>query len=114
MVLSLRFQGRFRDRPDAAQKIEGYRRRLFAFVYGGAHSALRSDRLVFAGAYRHTARDAAPHRLPRTRGWVAAMAAAVALYLALSHGFWWSAARGVSESNAAVAKLNEGVTGVER
>jgi type VI secretion system protein ImpK len=110
MVLSLRFQGRFRDRLDAGEKIESYRRRLFAFVYPDAHSALRSDRPVFAAAYRHTARDAAPDRLPPTRRWVAALVAAVALYLAVSHGFWWSAARGVSESNAAVAELNAGAT----
>lgn len=114
MVLSLRFQGRFRDRRDAAEKIESYRKRLFAFVYPDAHSALRSDRPVFAGAYRHTARDAAPDRLPPTRRWVAALVAAVALYLAISHGFWWSAARGVSESNAAVAELNAGATRAER
>jgi len=110
MVLSLRFQGRFRDRPDAGERIESYRRRLFAFVYPDARSALRSDRPIFAGAYRHTARDAAPDRLPPTRRWVAALVAAVALYLAVSHGFWWSAARGVSESAAAVAELNAGAT----
>jgi type VI secretion system protein ImpK len=108
MVLSLRFQGRFRDRVDAGERIESYRRRLFAFVYPDARSALRSDRPVFANAYRHTARDAAPDRLPPTRRWVAALVAAVALYLAISHGFWWSAARGVSEVNAAVAELNHG------
>jgi type VI secretion system protein ImpK len=108
MVLSLRFQGRFRDRVDAGERIESYRRRLYAFVYPDARSALRNDRPVFANAYRHTASDAAPDRLPPTRRWVAALVAAVALYLAISHGFWWSAARGVSELNAAVAELNHG------
>ncbi|HEX8213598.1 MAG TPA: DotU family type IV/VI secretion system protein [Longimicrobium sp.] len=106
MVLSLRFQGRFRDRVDAGERIESYRRRLFAFVYPDARSALRSDRPVFANAYRHTARDAAPDRLPPTRRWLTALAAAVMLYLAISHGFWRTAAGGVETSRAAVEKLN--------
>lgn len=110
MVLSLRFQGRFRDRLDALEKIESYRRRLFAFVYPDARSALRSDRPVFANAYRHTARDAAPDRLPPTRRWLTALAAALLLFLVISHGFWRSAARGVEESSAAVEELNHRAT----
>ena len=114
MVLSLRFQGRFRDRLDALERIESYRRRLFAFVYPDARSALRSDRPVFANAYRHTARDAAPDRLPPTRRWVAGMVAAVMLYLAISHGFWRTAASEVKQANKAVAELNDRVTPAER
>ena len=109
MVLSLRFQGRFRDRLDAGERIESYRRRLFAFVYPDARSALRSDRPVFANAYRHTARDAAPDRLPPTRRWVAGLVAAVLVYLVISHGFWWTAASEVKKSSEAVAELNRGV-----
>ena len=109
MVLSLRFQGRFRDRLDAGERIESYRRRLFAFVYPDARSALRSDRPVFANAYRHTARDAAPDRLPPTRRWVAGLVAAMLVYLVISHGFWWTAASEVKKSSEAVAELNRGV-----
>lgn len=114
MVLSLRFQGRFRDRLDAGERIESYRRRLFAFVYPDARSALRSDRPVFANAYRHTARDAAPDRLPPTRRWLTALAAAVVLYLAVSHLFWRDAAYRVEESSAVVDSLNQRVTRVGR
>jgi len=111
MVLSLRFQGRFRDRVDAGERIESYRRRLFAFVYPDARSALRSDRPVFAEAYRYTARDAAPDRLPPTRRWLTALAAAVMVYLAISHGFWRTVAQPVETSRAAVEQLNDRAAG---
>jgi type VI secretion system protein ImpK len=111
MVLSLGFQGRFEGRPDARERTEEYRRRLFDFVYPDTRSGIRGDRPLFAQAYENTASEAAPERLPATRRWVAGAVAAFALYVVISHGFWRSVARGVEESTVAVEQLNERAAG---
>lgn len=111
MVLSLGFRGKFEGRRDAAERVEEYRRRLFAFVYPDPRSGVRGDRPLFAQAYENVADQASPVRLPPTRRWAVAAVAAFALYVVISHGFWRSVARGVEESSAAVEQLNARAAG---
>ena len=103
MALSLGFKGRYAKEPEV---LERYRQRLFAFVYPSRGTSARAEGRLFAQAYAHTATDAPPERLPPTRRWLTAMAAAVLLYLVVSHGFWRTAARGVEESARAVDGMN--------
>jgi type VI secretion system protein ImpK len=86
-VLSLGFQGRYRDTP-ALSKIADYRRELFQFIYQRAPDLQGRDRTLSAGAYASTLSHLAARRLPRlSRGWVLILLVLLGL-LAVSELLW--------------------------
>ena len=106
MALSLGFQGRWRDTPGGADTLAELRRRTFAFVHPRHRSVARGERKLFPQAYAHTLEGGTPVRLPDARRWVAALALASALYLAVSHQVW-------SEGTRRVRAGLERVEGIE-
>ncbi len=86
-VLSLGFQGRYRD-TDALQKIADYRRELFQFIYQRAPDLQGRDRTLSPQAYASTLTHLASRRLPRlSRWWVMTLLVVLGL-LALSELLW--------------------------
>jgi type VI secretion system protein ImpK len=88
MVLGLGFQGKFRGREDAAQELEGFRRRLFHFVFGRDPEALRGRERLVPQAYAATLVEGAGGKLPHLRPWLWAIGILLALWLAGTHLLW--------------------------
>ena len=88
MVLGLGFQGKFRGRDDAERDLEGYRRRLFRFVFGRDPEAVRGRERLVPQAYSATLTEGAGGTLPHLKPWLWAIAVLLALWLAGTHLLW--------------------------
>ncbi|RKH95147.1 DotU family type IV/VI secretion system protein [Corallococcus sp. AB030] len=78
LVLSLGFQGRFRDR-DAGTQLRKLRRRLFAFVFRREPGSREPAHRLLPQAYAHTLDGKHERRLASLRPWACALAAVVGL-----------------------------------
>lgn len=87
MALSLGFQGRYRESPDA-YRLEEFRRELFGFVFRRQPSLLRGERRLFPAAYEHTRRSAPPPPPRRATRWAAVLGGVALVYL-LAAGLAW-------------------------
>ena len=86
-VLSLGFQGRYRETP-SLDKIADYRRELFQFIYQRAPDLRGRDRTVSPSAYASTLSHLSARRLPRfSRRWVMSLLVVLGL-LAVSEVLW--------------------------
>jgi len=88
MVLGLGFQGKFRGRENAARELEGFRRRLFRFVFGRDPEAVRGKERLVPQAYSVTLAEGTGGTLPHLRPWLWAIGVLLALWLAGSHLLW--------------------------
>lgn len=90
-VLALGFQGKFRGQPGAEQEIEGYRRRLFRFVFGRDPQAVRGNERLVPAAYVSTLDEGSSTTLPYLKPWVWALVLLFVLWIGGSHLIWRSA-----------------------
>ncbi len=87
MALSLGFRGKYWGADDAGH-LDAYRRRLFAFIYQKNPSLLEPSKRLFPNAYLYTLEERMGRRLPDVRKWIAALGAAVVVFIAISHWLW--------------------------
>lgn len=88
MVLGLGFQGQYRGRPDADERIANYRRRLFRFVYSREPLAVHGNQYVVPQAYAATLDESVSTELPYVKPWIWAIAVSLILWLGGSYGIW--------------------------
>jgi type VI secretion system protein ImpK len=87
MVLALDFQGKFRGTDDG-EKIDHYRRQLFAFISRRQPNLLNASRPLFPEAYSHTLDSGQARKLPDARKWFALLAGVLLVWIVLSSGLW--------------------------
>lgn len=87
-VLTLGFEGKYRDDPDPSALAE-YRERLHQHIKRREPEKLAADRPVSSSAYRHTLDQGEVQLLPNLRWWVGSLVATGALYLVASTALWW-------------------------
>lgn len=104
MALCLGFQGKYRG-TSRLDELDGYRKRLFAFVFKRQPSLLKGERRLFPQAYDHTARETSAPRLPHTGRWMVALAAVSLVYLLVSHGLWRDVTLPLREINTQISQL---------
>jgi len=110
MALSLGFQGRYRDSPDA-YRLEELRRELFGFVFRRQPSLVRGERRLFPGAYEHTLRSAPPPPPRRAVRWAAVLAGVSLAYLLAAGLAWGDVSRPVREAATGLVESVEGRAG---
>jgi len=90
-VLGLGFKGKFLEDPDAEEKLEPYRRRLYGLIFGRGPAPERSanDKMI-AGAYLSTLDDHPTTQLPYLRPWAIALIALFVLWIGAGHAIWRS------------------------
>jgi type VI secretion system protein ImpK len=106
MVLSLGFQGRYRESSDAF-RLEEYRRELFGFVFRRQPSLVRGERRLFPAAYEHTLRSAPPPPSRRATRWAAVLAGVTLAYLLAAGVAWRGVSQPVHEAATALVKSVE-------
>lgn len=87
-VLTLGFEGQYRDEPDTAP-LDDYRERLFRYIRRHRGDRLAADRELAPSAYRHTLAQGEVQLLPNLRWWVGSLVGVGALYLLMSTALWW-------------------------
>ncbi len=87
MALSLGFEGKHRG-AEEADAINRYRLQLFEFIRKREPEMETETYRLFPDAYSHTLDQAKVKLLPHPRGWIVAVIAALAAYLAVSHVLW--------------------------
>lgn len=107
MALSLGFQGRYRGTA-ALDRVDAYRRELFAFVFRRHPSLARGERRLFPQAYENALRDRIPAPPRGPWRWASAAGAVAALYLLVSTLLWNSVAGPVSAGAEAVVTAVSG------
>jgi type VI secretion system protein ImpK len=106
-VLSLGFQGRYRD-SGSLERIASYRRELFQFIFQRAPELQGRDRTLSPAAYASTLSHLQARRLPRlSRGWVQTLLALLGLLL-ISQVLWLWQSWPVREALDAVTYLSTG------
>jgi type VI secretion system protein ImpK len=88
MVLALGFQGKFRGRPDAAESIDSYRRRLFRFVYSREPQVVHGTERVMPQAYAATLDEAHVTKLPYLKPWIWALVLIAVVWVGGAHLIW--------------------------
>jgi len=90
-VLGLGFKGQFLEDPDAEQKLEPYRRRLYGLIFGRSPSAERTaNEKMIGGAYLATLDDHPTTQLPYLRPWAIALIILFVLWIGAGHAIWRS------------------------
>ena len=84
------FQGQFRGRDDAAESLEGYRRKLFHIIYGHDPQHHESAKIL-PRAYESTVDDKVSAELPYLKPWAWALVLVFILWIAIAHAIWRSA-----------------------
>lgn len=86
-ALGLGFQGRFRG-PGGAERIDAYRRQLYAFVINEDPDARKTPKPLFPEAYASTLDLGESRRLPYVRRWVGAAVLLLLIWITVSHQIW--------------------------
>ncbi len=94
MALGLGFQGKWRDRPEAEEKLAEYRRRLHVFLFDREPELGGGGRL-FPQAYGHTLALGPGRRLPHLRPWLWGFALLALLWVLVSIPLWHLLAKGL-------------------
>ena len=87
LALKLGFRGRYRHEEDETE-VDRYRERLFRFIANRAPNLGDRTRRFFPEPYRNRLGDSPVRHLPHLRRWLMASAAALTVYVALSHLLW--------------------------
>jgi len=91
MVLALGFQGRYRGRPESDEVIQGYRLRLFRFIYAHDPQVVHGGERVMPQTYAATLDEGNISELPYLRPWLWALALIIVVWLAGTHLLWQNA-----------------------
>jgi type VI secretion system protein ImpK len=86
-ALSLGFQGKYRDN-DPQNRLDRYRRQLFAMIFRQNPELLQADTHLFAQTYSHTLSEGKVAKLPHPRNWLLLVVAVVVLWLGVSQILW--------------------------
>lgn len=87
-ILTLGFEGQYRDTPDASALTE-YRERLHQHIQRREPQKLDANRPLSMSAYRHTLDQGQVQLLPNLRWWVGSLVVTGVLYLVASTTLWW-------------------------
>ncbi|MFB6286105.1 MAG: DotU family type IV/VI secretion system protein [Candidatus Bipolaricaulia bacterium] len=87
-ILTLGFEGQYRDTQDASA-LADYRKRLHQYVKRRDPQKLDPSRPLSSSAYRHTLDRGETQLLPNLRWWVGSLIATGVLYLVVSTTLWW-------------------------
>jgi len=107
MALSLGFRGKHRGGRDDNERLLGYRRQLFSFVFRREPDLADETRRLFPETYYHTLRDETKRRLPNPRAWVILLCAVVLAYVAITHGVWVNLTGRLAEANERISRTVE-------
>lgn len=97
LVLSLGFQGRYRD-GGGRGKIRKLRRQLFAFIFRREPGPLEPAHRLLPKAYAHTLDAKQERRLASPHPWAAALVVVTALALLAGNFLWLGETRGLRDS----------------
>ncbi|MCH8293250.1 DotU family type IV/VI secretion system protein [Candidatus Poribacteria bacterium] len=89
MALALGFQGKFRDIDDAGQ-IDGYRRRLFAFIARRDPDLRDESKHLFPEAYACTLTEGHSGKLRDVRKWMGWLILAILAWFVVSSVLWFN------------------------
>lgn len=90
-VLGLGFQGKYRDRTDAAHALGEARRKLYHVIYKRDPRPLAGEDRLVPDAYAETADNGIRSELPYRRPWIWALALVLLLWLGAAHALWRNA-----------------------
>jgi len=111
-VLSLGFQGRFRESLDADVALEEYRRKLYRVIYA-RDARIDPEEKVFPAAYAATFFDSSRSELPYLRPWVVTICVIFVLWIVAADLIWRDATAGIATQidNVLEAAASIGNTG---
>ena len=116
-VLSLGFQGRYRDTPEAEVTLEEYRGKLYRIIYA-RDAAIDADEKIVPGAYAATFFDSSRSELPYLRPWIVAIVVVFVLWIVAADLIWRDATSGIAtqidnvlEAAAALGNAGSGNSG---
>jgi type VI secretion system protein ImpK len=107
MVLGLGFLGKYRDRPDAEERIAVYRHRIYHFIFNQDPVTLRGDVAVVPQAYSATLDEAVSTELPYLRPWIWATAGALLLWLGGTYAVWRVAVGALTPAMTSISKVED-------
>jgi type VI secretion system protein ImpK len=114
-VLSLGFQGHFRESPDADVALEEYRRKLYRIIYA-RDARIDPDEKIMPSAYAATFFDSSRSELPYLRPWIITICVVFLLWIVAADLIWRDATAGIATQidnvlEAAVSIGNSGIGG---
>ncbi|HEV3470590.1 MAG TPA: DotU family type IV/VI secretion system protein [Pyrinomonadaceae bacterium] len=107
MALSLGFRGKYRGGHGDSERLVGYRRQLFNFVFRRDPGLEDDTRRLFPETYYHTLREETRRRLPNPRAWVILLCAVLLAYVAITHGLWVNLTGRLAEANDRITRAVE-------
>ncbi|MFT7620847.1 MAG: type VI secretion system protein ImpK [Myxococcota bacterium] len=98
LALALGFQGRHADHPDGVETLLQYRRRLYAFIYGGSPNRRIENEPLCPQAHLHVLQSDSDERFPSVKKWLAVGSLAMLVLVLVSHLVWLGGIQPISKA----------------